>query len=116
MNSVTSRVTLLTAVMGLSLGAAIAASNVNAAGDILNDAIHAYSDDAWSSNEVITTNEGNVYHTRNLLNDAAHDYVSEDVELFINSNPSGEMERSEFAAFEESNTPIPWEISSKMAW
>ena len=45
MNKVTSRVKVLTAVMGLSLGAVIAAGNVNAAENILNDAIHDYSDD-----------------------------------------------------------------------
>ena len=114
MSRVTSRVTLLTAVMGLSLGAVIAAGNVNAAEDILNDAIHDYSDDAWGSNEYIATNDGDVFLTNNLLNEATHDYVSEDVASFINAY--GETERAEFAAFEKATTPVPWEISSKNAW
>lgn len=116
MNRMTSRVPLLTAIIVLSLSAALVASKVNAAGDILNDAIHDYAEDAWGSDEYVATKEGTVYHTRNLLNEATHDYVSEDVALFIDSNPSGETQRSEFAAFESSTTPIPWEIRSENAW
>lgn len=114
MNITTIKPTLLSLTLGLAMSFAAATTAANAAQDVLNDAIHDYADDAWGSNEVINTKEGDVYHTDNLLNEASYDYVSEDVAESIESD--GEMERAEFAAFEESTTRIPWEISSKHAW
>lgn len=105
---------LLSSILGLAMSTAVATTAVNAAENILNDAIHDYSDDSWSSFAYTATNDRGIYHTSHLLNDATHDYVSKDVALFIDT--SGKMELAEFAAFEKAATPIPWEISSKQAW
>lgn len=116
MKRVTSRVTFLSTIIGFSLSAIVAAGNVNASDEkcILDEAIHDYSDDAWGSNEYIATNDGDVYLTSNLLNEATHDYVSEDVASFVNT--SDDTEQAEFAAFEKATKPVPWEIISEMAW
>ena len=107
---------LYPSILGLVMsGVVVTATTVNAAEDILNDAIHDYSSNTWGSFADTATYDRNIYHTRILLDQSYHDYVSEDVAAF--DNTPKEMEQAEFAAFEEAAiTPIPWVISSQRSW
>ena len=106
MKKVTSRVKVLTAVMGLSLGAVIAAGNVNAAENILNDAIHDYSDDASRHMQASPSPQGwGRYEIKIVLDESYHDYDVSDVADFESSEPA--PEQAEFAALEEYSYGLP---------
>ena len=106
MKKMTSRVTLLTAIMGISLSAAIAAGNANAEESILHDAIHDYSDDTSRSLQSSSSRGGwGGYELRTVLDESYHDYDISDVAAF--SSPEPELERAEFAAFEEYSSGVP---------
>ena len=106
MKKVTSRVKVLTAVMGLSLGAVIAAGNVNAAEDILNDAIHDYSDDASRDMQSSASHRGwGRYDVKIVLDESYHDYDISDVAAFDSPEPA--LAQAEFAAFEEYSPSLP---------
>ncbi len=53
------------------------------------------------------------YHTKIIVDEAYHDYSSEEVVAF--TTDKGEQGMVEFAAFEES-TESAWEISSEVSW
>ena len=106
MNKVTSRVKVLTTVMGLSLGAAIAAGNVNAAEDILNDAIHDYSDDVSRGYQSSSSPQGwYSYEIKIVLDEAYHDYDVSDVAAFESPEPAAVQ--AEFAALEVHSYGLP---------
>ena len=99
----TSPVTLLTAIMGISLTAAIAAGNANAEESILHDAIHDYSDDVSRSLQSSSSRGG--YELQTVLDESYHDYDISDVAAFHSPEPV--LERAEFAAFEEYSSGVP---------
>ena len=106
MKKVTSRVTLLTAIMGLSLGVAIAAGNVNAAENILDDAIHDYSDDVSRNMQASPSPQGwGSYEIKIVLDEAYHDYDVSDLATFESPEPA--PEQAEFAAFEVYSYGLP---------
>ena len=105
MNSVTSRVTLLVAIMGFSLGAVTAAEKEI----IIDEAIHDYTGDAGGSfRESSSRWSGGGYDVKVVLDEAYHDYQSADVATF--ETPDVNTERAEFAAFEEGSFNVPWEL------
>ena len=111
MNRVTSRVTLLATIMGFSLGAVIAADNVNAAEKeiIIHEAIHDYADDAGGSfKEGSSRWSRSGYDVKIVLDEAYHDYQRTDVAAL--ETPEGSIEQAEIAAFEEDSFNVPWEL------
>ena len=106
MTRMTSRVTLLTAIMGLSLGAVVAAGNAKAAENILNDAIHDYSNDVSKSLQSSSSRGGwGGYELKTVLDESYHDYDVSDVAAFESPEPT--LEQAEFAAFEEYSYGVP---------
>jgi glycine betaine/choline ABC-type transport system substrate-binding protein len=114
MNITTFKLVLLPSILGVLMIATLATTGVNAAENILNDAIHDYTGDTWGSFKDTATYDRSVYHTRTILDESYHDYVSQDVAQF--NNTSGEMEPAEFAALEKVTTPLPWVITSERSW
>ena len=115
MKAQTSRSTVFAMLLGLTLGTAVAATDVNAGdlGPILEGAIHDYD---GSTDTYTAVSKGNVrsgYLSENILDESYHDYDRSDA-LAFNENVD-QLEEGEFAALEE-GVSVPWEISSERDW
>ena len=102
MKKATSRVTLI---LGLAMSAAVATTTVNAAEDILNDAIHDYSDDVSRNMQSSPSHHGGKYEVKIVLDESYHDYDVSDLAAF--ESPEPELEQAEFAALEEYSYGLP---------
>ena len=103
MKKLTSRVTLI---LGLAMSAAVATTTVNAAENIVNDAIHDYSDDVSRYMQSSPSQRGwGRYDVKIVLDEAYHDYNASDVAAIESPEPA--LEQTEIAAFEEYSHSLP---------
>ena len=106
----TTKQTFSRTILGLTIGAAMAFTAVNAAeGEtIIHESIHDYAEDASGSFRDSPSRFA-AYEVNIVLDESYHDYDSYAVAAFENSE--GDYEQAEFAAFEESSFDVPWELS-----
>jgi len=111
MTNIVTKLVSITACLSFTLAALITSTNASAAEKeiILHDAIHDYTDEAYGSyRDTLPVARKNAYKVRFVLDEAQHDYASEDIAAF-NEEEYG-AEQAEFAAFEELGN-IPWELT-----
>ena len=110
----TSRSTKFAMLLGLTLGAAVAATNANAGdlGPILEGAVHDY-DGSTDTNAVVSKGSSSGYLNEIILDESYHDYNHSDALAF--NEDVGQLEKGEFAALEKA-TSFPKEISAERDW
>ena len=105
--------TLLSMALGASL--AFMAANAGEKDLILGETIHDYSDDASRNLPVSQSRQDRSgYNVRIVLDKAYYDYSDADMAAF--ESMSSDLERAEFAVFEEYSSGMPSMYSSSIPW
>ena len=97
------------ALLSLAIGASLAVSAATAQekGFILDEHIHDYSVDASRSLPASPSRQDwSGYNVKIVLDESYHDYYDADTAAF--ESKGSDLERAEFAAFEEYSSSTPW--------